>query len=866
MVVSVDTVARRYEDITTAPIAVDIPAFEAADIYVYYGSTSELAVQGVDYTVLINLDFLTFIITPTTSLTDKIDALIAADPTETNFITVRRRLDLLTDATAPSVRNTQFTSDELDRTAMRFQQLEERLNRAIVLAERFVGDAPQLQLDAVLANTALVFNDDATAIVPGPSISAIAYANAIGATTGGYWITDAATLFTDDTFSPVESSDKVTVAAGSRIQTRSGEGDFIAVDSGEHFTTPGGMKLRAVPNALGRYSAVALKLCSGADAASQIVALSNLGVTHIDIPRGETITLNTTATITNAANFSIGGEGTLDCSGGGGLDVLGSHVALPALSGTYARGARTVTFASAHGLAVGDCVVVWDDTDFSAGLSRDYYKQGFRMIVAVINSATAVTFYGRIPIAVTNPAFYDVAKVVGGDFEMKAGLNIIANSGEIAPVRVIRRRHVRIDAPLTPEGSGYVNMNITQCYDAHVRDLRGTAMVSDAYPLVVSSCQVVLLENVTAAFSSRHALSVSGGGLVTGDTEGNTPCREVIATNCILKSSGGYSGDLHGAVFDAVFDTCILDPGLVIGGGDHNVVNCTLHAFDNRCAYMSEIDGGLVQINGCTLITYGSDDGRAAIEVEGVFLRTDLRLEINDNVWEHRGASTDDLRPIIISVHLLGGNWDASSGAYPVGATHGEVFEVTLAGVVDGTMRNLGEYWVYSEYGDAFNLSPKSRIDVSVSNPVVTGVDEFDFLVLIGNQVMDNRFTFALDSLRGEGGSYFVATRAVHQDNCKLRLPQQSIAVAATTATDSPDNIVAPVDFKFAYPRVPNKVNLGWLKSSAGGLTTSETQGRMNVFSYSATTARLWLHRADASNWASAINVVLCGEFGLDNL
>lgn len=132
MAISTEVVARKYLDVTAdTPISVDIPCFEATDVYVYYGKSSLEAVQAIDYTVQLEDDFATFTVTPLASLLNKINTLIAADDTEENYITVRRTLDYETEATADGVRYTPFTSREFDRNAMRDQQLRDALSRSL---------------------------------------------------------------------------------------------------------------------------------------------------------------------------------------------------------------------------------------------------------------------------------------------------------------------------------------------------------------------------------------------------------------------------------------------------------------------------------------------------------------------------------------------------------------------------------------------------------------------------------------------------------------------------------------------------------------------------------------------------------------
>lgn len=178
MAVGTEVVAVRYENIVAdTPISVPYPVYEALDIFVYYGVESLQAVYSTDYTISLADDFDTFTLTPTASLIAKIDALIAADPTEENFITVRRRLDYLTDSTAAAVRYTPFTSREFERTALRFQQIQEQLNRSLTLTPGFVG-AVALTLPAPSQGRALVWNATENGLENGPTADEVANAEA----------------------------------------------------------------------------------------------------------------------------------------------------------------------------------------------------------------------------------------------------------------------------------------------------------------------------------------------------------------------------------------------------------------------------------------------------------------------------------------------------------------------------------------------------------------------------------------------------------------------------------------------------------------------------------------------------------------
>jgi len=184
MAIAVETVAVRVLNVQTGvEVPVNMPLFAADEVFVYYGKASLLAEYNVDYTVTLDApNFNTFTITPLSSLLTKINDLINEDDTEINYVTIRRTLDNTTEATSAGVRHTPFTAREFERTIMRFQQITERLNRALVLSPNFVGDESLLELQEVLPNRTLQTDMSGTRIVPGPTADEVAnaqeYANA----------------------------------------------------------------------------------------------------------------------------------------------------------------------------------------------------------------------------------------------------------------------------------------------------------------------------------------------------------------------------------------------------------------------------------------------------------------------------------------------------------------------------------------------------------------------------------------------------------------------------------------------------------------------------------------------------------------
>lgn len=127
---------RRYDDVEElVDISVSLPLFTTDTLAVYYGEAGLDAIENVDYEIILNeTDYSNFTFRPLASLITKINAQIVAEPTDRNTILLVRILPAETDAEPASVRSTQFVSKEFDRIAMRFQQLDEQISRAVLLS------------------------------------------------------------------------------------------------------------------------------------------------------------------------------------------------------------------------------------------------------------------------------------------------------------------------------------------------------------------------------------------------------------------------------------------------------------------------------------------------------------------------------------------------------------------------------------------------------------------------------------------------------------------------------------------------------------------------------------------------------------
>lgn len=180
MAINVEDVALSFINVVAnVAIPVAIPVAEEDDVIVYFGNSGVVAVPVTDYTVTLpalgtgELTYPDFTVTPKPALIAKIAALILADPTEINTVTVRRTMRFETEATFALVRNTYYTAAEFDRMAMRLQQLDEKLNRALVLPPQVVGDTQLFAVVSRTPDTVLKFDVDGN-IASGPSVADVA--------------------------------------------------------------------------------------------------------------------------------------------------------------------------------------------------------------------------------------------------------------------------------------------------------------------------------------------------------------------------------------------------------------------------------------------------------------------------------------------------------------------------------------------------------------------------------------------------------------------------------------------------------------------------------------------------------------------
>lgn len=187
MAVATDTVAANFQDVVSGtPLNCAFPLYDETEVDVLYGQGGIAATLNVDYTVIIAEDFNSFTVTPLDSLLTKINALIAANDLETNSVTIRGDIGYETSSSPELIRASTFLAREIDRITVRCQQLREAIQRSIKVSSLFVGSvASNFMFPSPLANRAIVWNDDGTALINGPNAADIVDAQPNAATAVG---------------------------------------------------------------------------------------------------------------------------------------------------------------------------------------------------------------------------------------------------------------------------------------------------------------------------------------------------------------------------------------------------------------------------------------------------------------------------------------------------------------------------------------------------------------------------------------------------------------------------------------------------------------------------------------------------------
>ena len=392
----------------------------------------------------------------------------------------------------------------------------------------------------------------------------------------------------------------------------------------------------------------------GADDNARMAAA--LASSNIDLyipPAGLDITTPITSAI--AHNKRLWGPGTIRFTGTGRLVVGGGTSALPALAANLTPASASATFATAHGLSVGDVFGVHNRTDFSFAPHRDYYQDGQMFFVTAVVSPTVVRFGGRVRRTFTTAAV-SCFKLAGGRFDLD-GVSLAPSSGTTAPAITIDGCvGVRVNDLRVAAGAGYTAVEILRCFDFTVSNPRSQAFASDAYPLAIVNSQKGVIYGGTGLYSTRHGISMGGrAGL------GCVPTADVQVIGGIYQSdpsTGVGSIDSHGNCEDITFSGCKVYQSANMGGRNITLNDCDLYGrapgFDasENAVFAREPVGGRFELNRCRFHVTGSNGSLGLLYFltgpvlsagvpDTTNLKEDLRIVLNDCEVVSTGSMAD---------------------------------------------------------------------------------------------------------------------------------------------------------------------------------------------------------------------------------
>ncbi len=531
--------------------------------------------------------------------------------------------------------------------------------------------------------------------------------------------------------------------------------------SDEHVETAGGVKLYVLPGQTGtNVLAFGLVADGVTDIGPQLQKAFDSDISWLHFPAG-TYKLNAVATCSRSIRLTGEPETVIDCSGGAyAILVQGSWSQISDLASDVARYVDRFPLTSATGIEPGDILVINDPTPrawFGAAEGRDYRKgemcHDFRVDGAdvVIFGQTADSY---------EASKCDVYKLAPMEVEI-SDLYLIAGTGYALRVEMFTKYRERNVGGVTTSDRV---VNIYLGYDTIVEAPRTQ---NYAYPKGGTNYTHVVSNlhkyKVLAASmgSSRHALAIGGGqylpnryGLIVG-----------CSLECAENGSATGAADMHGCIEFTKYVDCEIRNVGNIAGANTTYQNCDIYspvptiAAYGSTIYGSEIAGGTLLIDGCTLHTEGDGNSFAYLNLAPLYeMRDDLHIVIRD-----------------ISIVSNGGGGTSAQvvGVYRDGTVNTKKINVT----VDGVSGYL----------------PNGFMTVLRARNTDGSAFQSDFLIVDNVQ------------LQGPAGNKYLIYPEASIASVPTREMEQRGKITHTS-TAAVVNAAADTSFKYRYSRVPAAV------------------------------------------------------------
>lgn len=314
-----------------------------------------------------------------------------------------------------------------------------------------------------------------------------------------------------------------------------------------------------------------------------------------------------------------------------GIVASGSLTALPSLSANIVRGDHTVTFASAHGLSVGDKFIIQDTDNGSWNPARTAYKAGEWLVVASVTTSSEVE---------TATAPVDTY-ATGGDKSLWKVTTTKCSFSNFTMENLQGFDYPGIKVSLGSDlafsnldlsGSRYTQVFLDRVFNVSVSNVKATDYQASAglnYGFQVNGQEI----NFTGCFlkTTRHGLAFG-----SNDSTASTINRFLTIQGGTIASFNTDQGlDFHGNCEYYSVINVMLPTGVVFSGDHGKISKCTVFN-DNAQTYAISSKGEELgwdfEITGNTVYaTRSFDEGLISVFARTVTQRDGGRLSIVGN-------------------------------------------------------------------------------------------------------------------------------------------------------------------------------------------------------------------------------------------
>lgn len=491
----------------------------------------------------------------------------------------------------------------------------------------------------------------------------------------------------------------------------------------------------------------------------------------------------------------------------------GAFTQIADLSANVTKGGRSLTFSAAHGLAIGDWIVIYNPTDYSFHTSRAYYRAGEWCRVQAV-SGLSVTIETPL-FADYTAASVDVYKAVlrtpsirGG--EWRHGTKRLAKfTGCMGNV---------LDAFKT-FGSTYDTAYLDRCVSAKASIVEGhnVGIGSDDYAVVIGNSQHVRVTG--KIYARRHPVTIGGDDVICG-----VPNRDVIIHDATLSndiSTNVSCADFHGNAELCFYKDCRIYGGASIAGLSTGLPGCFIsERIDGNCIETTEFKGGVIDLRGVALKTTVVNIGGG----RGV-------VDFGSQNSSFNSGTTENVTVYMTDYKMEGTSLAAS----------------------EALIRVLNS-------GSTAKFSP----NLKAGTHKVTNALRVLFTDKTGGTASSDGII--MEDLTGlPSGSAYAVHSGAYYTNVAHRLPEQK-GVHQHTTTATSDYTSTAITYPVAYPRAPR--GYVTLTGRDGATVSAKLGGAAPAVPYPAeiTSTTIKTSISASANWTAGVNVDLAWAVGLSEV